>query len=103
MPQPFKGDWIADPEALSKRPKLGLHVGIIASLWSHMEYGLASLIANILNVDAAIASKMYLPVKSEAARLSIIEAIAKENLNAEMRSEFNKLRIKIRNTGAERD
>jgi hypothetical protein len=103
MPQPYFGSWTSDQNSLAQRPHLAAHVGIIASLWSHVEYRLALLIARILHIDAEVATIMYLPVKSEAARLAIIEAIAKDRLPKELLLEFQTLRKRIGSTGAERD
>ena len=103
MPQPYFGNWQSTQNSLAERPILAAHVGIIAALWAHVEYRLALLMALILHIDAEVAMVMYAPVRSEAARLAIIEAIVKDRLSEERLTEFQKLRKRVKSTGDERD
>jgi len=103
MPQPFLGSWLPTPDACAKRPALAAHIGVIASLWSNLEYLLGCVEAAILQVDARIGTLIYSSVKSEAARLDIIKNIANEYLDKNLSEEYIKLQKAIKKTGSERD
>ena len=103
MPQPYQGHYRNSLDALSKRPNLAKHIGIIASLWANVEEELGLLLAEILNEDAHLAAIMFAPVKSEPARLSIVESVAQDRLPPKLVKEYQRLREKIKRTGAERD
>lgn len=103
MPQPFKGKWAMSASTLEYRPKLAMHIGIIASMWTQVEVNLAMIVAKMLHAEASIAVAMYLPVKAEGARLAIMDAVAQERLTPQMQNEFEQLRKRIKNTGDERD
>lgn len=103
MPQPYKGKWSMSSSTLEMRPKLATHVGIIASMWTQIELTLALIVAKMLNAEADIAGAMLLPVRSEATRFAIINAVAEDRLTPDMQEELKQLKKRIDNTGNERN
>lgn len=105
MPQPFRQSQVlgADEAALEKRPELAKHVGIVTSRWSYLESRLADLLGYMLKADQHIGTLMYMPVKSEQARLAVLQSVAEDRLSPGMVEKFMKLKERISKTGRQRD
>jgi hypothetical protein len=107
MPRPFYKTGLTYDQsaldALAKRPKLAMHAGVVVSMWAYIEFLLAHLLGVMLQADRHIATLIYMQIKSEPARLAVMQAIAAERLTPTLLAEFMQLKKRVSQTGSQRD
>lgn len=103
MPQPYNGQF-RTLTGLNDYPKMAAHIGIIASLWTHVEFQLGCLLATMLKAEAGLAITMYMVIRADAAKLAAIDAIANQTLlDSKLKEEYAEIKDKVAKTSVQRN
>jgi hypothetical protein len=94
---------ISDPGVLRSRPELAVLIGDVISLWSHIEADLSVVLIRMLGGGVRSGSAMYQAVQSFRVQMTVIDAVAKIEVEHEYLPIFEAVLTLVRRAARKRD
>ena len=91
MPKPFKESLRCARDAIKERPQLLNHIGIIATMWTHVDHSLGLLLSRILDTEAVVGTAMYFSLIGEKACDAAMKAATEVKLSPNLNTKFIEL------------
>lgn len=91
------------PWAIRKRPQLGVHIGVISSIWSDIEEQLIWLFVFTVQAEAPLAAAILGEVFSVATKLNIIETAMQMRFSSQALKPWRRLTRRIKKAASERN
>lgn len=99
----FVSAYPLDTSRLADRPDLAAQIGIIAALWSQIEFELGRLLGILLGTNIRLGLSMFFAIVSTTARIDAMMAVAAKRLRQDKLREFEAILRKARSIARERN